>query len=262
MTACQHLRRAESRRSRALSEQGGKPVRVPRCTEAGAFEPVQCSNDITGTECWCVDEYGVEIVGTRRDSEKEVDCQAVSRQCSASSCRMYCPAGFARDARSGCPVCQCRDPCEGITCPGSLSCHPQEVQCSNEPCPPVPTCKKARSLAEMCPVGQPLSIAGTIRPFLCGTDPGKPSCPPLYKCLVQLGNDYGVCCPASLKYEKPGQCPGVNHQEISPAAGLVCGIPCGHDLECPQLQKCCQTNGCGTNCRQPFNVTGKFFNPF
>uniref|UniRef100_A0A1B0CNV9 Thyroglobulin type i repeat protein n=1 Tax=Lutzomyia longipalpis TaxID=7200 RepID=A0A1B0CNV9_LUTLO len=255
LTACQHLRRAESRRSRSLGDQGSKTVRVPRCTEAGAFEPVQCSNDINNTECWCVDEYGVEIVGTRRAKEEDVNCSAVGDQCPASSCRMYCPAGFARDARSGCSVCQCRDPCEGITCPGSLSCHPQEVQCSTEPCPPVPTCKKARSLSEMCPVGQPLSIAGTIRPFLCGTDPGKPTCPPLYKCLVQLGNDYGVCCPASLKYEKPGQCPDVEHQEISPAAGLVCGIPCGHDLECPQLQKCCQTSGCGTNCQQPFNVT-------
>ncbi len=37
--------------------------------------------------------------------------------------------------------------------------------------------------------------------------------------------------------------------------GRLCGLPCAHDLECPQMEKCCQINGCGTNCRQPFNVT-------
>lgn len=253
MTACQHLRRVESRRAKALSND--VQVRVPKCTRLGDFEPVQCSNDVNSAECWCVDPYGVEIVGTRQPNAAQVNCTAVQNECQASSCRMYCPAGFARDARSGCPICQCRDPCEGVKCPGALSCQPQEVRCATEPCPPVPTCKRARSLEEFCPVGQPLSIAGTVRPFLCGTDPGKPSCPPLFKCLVQSGHDYGVCCPASLKLQKPGQCPRPEVQEVSVQAGVMCGLPCSHDLECQQMQKCCLTNGCAMNCRQPVNVT-------
>lgn len=259
LTACQHLRRVESRRAKALNSDpelaSQHRVRVPKCSRMGDFEPIQCSNDVNSSECWCVDEYGIEIIGSRGLSAAEVNCTAIQTDCPASSCRMYCPSGFARDARSGCSICQCRDPCEGVKCPGSLSCQPQEVRCASEPCPPVPTCKRARSLEEFCPVGQPLSITGTQRPFLCGVDPGKPNCPPLFKCLVQSGNDYGVCCPASLKIQKPGQCPSVDTQDLSPQAGVMCGSPCGHDLECSQMQKCCQTSGCGMNCRQPFNVT-------
>jgi hypothetical protein len=39
------------------------------------------------------------------------------------------------------------------------------------------------------------------------------------------------------------------------SAGVLCGSGCTHDLECTQMQKCCQTSGCGMNCQQPFNVT-------
>lgn len=178
-----------------------------------------------------------------------------SSSCPASSCRMYCPAGFTRDARSGCHICQCRDPCEGITCPGGLACQPQDVKCSKEPCPPVPTCKKPRTLNDLCPAGQPLTITDTIRPFLCGNDAGKPMCPPLYKCLVQSGNDYGVCCPTSISFTKPGDCPKPDDVMVSESAGVMCGTPCINDLECPQMQKCCQNTGCGGNCKQPYNVT-------
>lgn len=216
---------------------------------------MQCSNELTGTECWCVDQYGVEIKDTRKGNENDVNCTIVDVGCPASSCRMYCPAGFARNLKSGCPVCECRDPCAGVECPGGLACQPQEVKCKSEPCPPVPTCKKARSLSDLCPAGQPLSISETVRPFLCGTDPGKPSCPPLYQCLVHDGNDYGVCCPASLKIQKPGVCPSSDDVESGDSTGYLCGTPCGHDLECSHMQKCCYNNGCGNNCRQPANVT-------
>ncbi len=36
-------------------------------------------------------------------------------------------------------------------CPGGLQCQQQEVNCKTDPCPPVPTCKKARSLSDLCP---------------------------------------------------------------------------------------------------------------
>nr|XP_040220974.2 uncharacterized protein LOC120948565 [Anopheles coluzzii] len=255
LTACQHLRRAEARRAKSLGDSLLQTVRIPRCTALGDFEPVQCSNELNGTECWCVDEYGVEITGSRRSHADDVNCTRVENHCQASSCRMFCPAGFAKDLASGCPICRCRDPCEDIQCPRGQQCEPQEVQCKTEPCPPIPTCRKARSLNDLCPAGQPLAITGTIRPFLCGTDPGKPSCPPLYRCLVQGGNDYGVCCPASLQFEKPGSCPRANEIESTDNAGFLCGTPCSHDLECPQMQKCCQSDGCGRNCQQPHNVT-------
>ncbi|XP_055616129.1 uncharacterized protein LOC129762150 isoform X2 [Toxorhynchites rutilus septentrionalis] len=255
LTACQHLRRAESRRAKALGDNLLHTVRIPRCTALGDFEPVQCSNELNGTECWCVDEYGVELADSRRQDADEVNCTTIRTKCQASSCRMFCPAGFARDLRSGCPVCRCRDPCDGVQCPHGQQCEPQEVSCKNEPCPPVPTCRKARSLADLCPAGLPLAISGTPRPFLCGNDPGKPSCPPMYRCLVQSGNDYGVCCPSSMHLEKPGSCPKPDEIISTDSTGFLCGTPCGHDLECPQMQKCCTSNGCGRNCQQPHNVT-------
>lgn len=64
------------------------------------------------------------------------------------------------------------------------------------------------------------------------------------------GNDYGVCCPASLKISKEGACPK--------RSGHDCGQVCGHDLECPSVQKCCDTEDCGTSCVHPTNVTGKW----
>lgn len=67
-----------------------------------------------------------------------------------------------------------------------------------------------------------------------------------------LGHDYGVCCPASLKIQKTGTCP--SHDENF----YDCGILCTHDLECPSIQKCCQTDQCGSSCTHPKNVTGNY----
>lgn len=129
----------------------------------------------------------------------------------------------------------------------------------------------------MCPVGEPLKITDSQRPFLCGTTPGKPRCPPLFDCLVETGesadsahpigdrhwrevgsssdgrvlvtgHDYGVCCPASFKLQKPGSCP-------KQGSAQECGARCEHDLECPSTQKCCACADEGRRCSQPLNVT-------
>lgn len=62
-----------------------------------------------------------------------------------------------------------------------------------------------------------------------------------------VGNDYGVCCPASFKLQKPGSCPTQGSNE--------CGMRCEHDLECPSMQKCCVCGDDGKHCTQPQNVT-------
>ncbi|XP_030369392.1 uncharacterized protein LOC115620335 [Scaptodrosophila lebanonensis] len=253
LTACQHLRRSETRRSKAL--QNSKSIRIPRCNKGGEFEPIQCSNERAGEDCWCIDEYGVELPGTRRTNRTAVICEE-PKHCTASACRMFCPSGFARDAETGCSVCRCRDPCDGLECPRGQSCQLQDVNCKSEPCPPIPTCKKARSLANYCPAGLPLAIDDSVRPFLCGLEAGKPQCPPLYQCMIESGNDYGVCCPSALTFQKPGLCPAPDKAEYSERTGYMCGTPCSHDLECRNMEKCCHTKGCQFNCQQPSNVTG------
>ncbi|XP_019877040.1 balbiani ring protein 3 [Aethina tumida] len=244
-TGCQTLRMAASRRAKALGVEQ-KSVRMPRCNKAGGFEPIQCDNEIVSS-CWCVDEAGFELPGTRAPAAALVNCTA-PKPCADHTCRMFCPHGFAL-AKDGCPQCRCRDPCDDVRCPNALECHLEELACADPPCPPIPTCKRGRSLDNICPVGDPLRISDTVRPFLCGNDPGKPQCPPMYQCLVQKGNDYGVCCPASLKIQKTGSCP------VTTDDNFECGQLCTHDLECPSVQKCCQTEQCGTSCMHPKNVT-------
>lgn len=269
------------------SPNGQNPtVWIPKCTKAGDFEPVQCAHDIDAIECWCVDHNGVEHIDTRQrnvehakiqcplpleitavhnqratkslGSSRDIDVGDVGLvnstfECPASSCRMYCPSGFTRDIHTGCPKCQCRDPCAGIECPGGQSCQTIEVACTTEPCPPpVATCKKARSLSDLCPAGQPLMIADTPRPFLCGHDAGKPQCPLVYRCIVHDRNDYGVCCPASAaNYRKPGTCPAVR-TDADASSGhrsqldRLCGgqSTCSSDIECPGMNKCCDAPAC------------------
>ncbi|VVC88364.1 unnamed protein product [Leptidea sinapis] len=250
-TGCENIKLSSERISRALaaensrSGRGVKSLRSPRCRVSdGEFEEIQCDNEIVSS-CWCVDPAGFEVPGTRAPAASLVNCTRTD-PCAAHTCRMLCPLGFELDDK-GCPLCKCRDPCSSVTCPGQLSCQLEETPCLRPPCPPVPTCKRGRSLQNVCPVGEPLLISETSRPFLCGTDPGKPNCPPLYRCLVESGNDYGVCCPASLELQKAGTCPVPTETD--------CGTPCAHDLECPSMQKCCDGGECGRHCILPHNVT-------
>ncbi|KAJ2942048.1 hypothetical protein O0L34_g10965 [Tuta absoluta] len=253
-TGCELIKLSTERISRALAAENSrsgrgllKTVRSPRCRQTdGEFEEIQCDNEIVSS-CWCVDQAGFEVPGTRAPAAGLVNCTRVA-PCAAHTCRMLCPLGFELDAQ-GCPLCKCRDPCSSITCPGQLSCQLEETPCLKPPCPPVPTCKRGRSLQNICPAGEPLLISETNRPFLCGTDPGKPNCPPLYRCLVESGNDYGVCCPASLELKKAGTCPAPTTKDPE------CGTPCAHDLECPSMQKCCDGGECGKHCVLPNNVT-------
>ncbi|XP_045777097.1 kielin/chordin-like protein isoform X1 [Maniola jurtina] len=253
-TGCENIKLSSERISRALAAENTRSgrgairsLRSPRCKVTdGEFEEIQCDNEIVST-CWCVDAAGFEVPGTRAPAAGLVNCTN-SAPCAAHTCRMLCPLGFELDNR-GCPLCKCRDPCSSVTCPGQLSCQLEETPCLRPPCPPVPTCKRGRSLQNICPVGEPLLISETSRPVLCGTDPGKPNCPPLYRCLVESGNDYGVCCPASLELQKAGTCPKPSTSDLD------CGTPCAHDLECPSMQKCCDGGECGKHCTLPYNVT-------
>lgn len=72
LAGCQTLRMAASRRAKALGVDA-KNVRMPRCNKMGGFEPIQCDNEIISS-CWCVDEAGFELAGTRAPAATLVNC--------------------------------------------------------------------------------------------------------------------------------------------------------------------------------------------
>lgn len=63
---------AASRRAKALGVDT-KSVRMPRCNKQGGFEQIQCDNEIVSS-CWCVDEAGFELAGTRAPAVALVNC--------------------------------------------------------------------------------------------------------------------------------------------------------------------------------------------
>ena len=226
------------KRARAL-QLPDNDINLPACDPVTAdFEPVQC-DPLTGN-CFCVDESGFELAGTRARSLDLVNCSN-PKPCAGLLCRMLCPYEFELDDE-GCPKCLCRDPCRGIRCPGSQTCQLEELPCAKEPCPPVPTCKQARSLESLCPAGIPLVMPGSDRSFLCGVGPGQPQCPNLFDCVVQPGADYGVCCASAGKLQKPGSCPASANETAQ-----VCGVPCTNDMECQGPDKCCPSAHCGAS---------------
>jgi len=63
----------------------------------------------------------------------------VAKSCPALHCSKTCPHGSQLDA-SGCPTCECRDPCAGIQCRGEgEACRLVDVECADPPCNPVST---------------------------------------------------------------------------------------------------------------------------
>jgi len=71
--ACERQRVETQKRARALELNGVNDLQpLPKCDPLGDFEPVQC--DPLSGNCFCVDESGFELAGTRARSLDIVNC--------------------------------------------------------------------------------------------------------------------------------------------------------------------------------------------
>ena len=109
----------------------------PKCYLNGSYAATQCANG----ECWCVDSFGTEIPNTK--TRGPTACEALREElgCLDLTCRLGCDYGFELDRDTRCPLCECRNPCDGVTCTPGESCQMVEVNCEGEYCPPVPACE-------------------------------------------------------------------------------------------------------------------------
>ena len=192
-TACQHAQMVMKYRARE-SGQPANRLFIPRCRqEDGAYEPVQC--DPISRACWCVSTDGRELAGTRVPPGLTPQCHQ-PRLCPAFDCALDCAQhGFQLDT-SGCPVCACRDPCQGVQCrPGVEECRLVQVNCITAPCPPLAVCLPR--LDNPCAHGSPLttvdSASGANRTVSCG--PMGEGCPSTHKCHLSPLGEFSVCCP-------------------------------------------------------------------
>lgn len=66
LTACEQLRLS--------AENTTVDAYRPKCTLNGEYEPLQCHRRMFNKECWCVDQLGNEVTGTRMMQPHVPDC--------------------------------------------------------------------------------------------------------------------------------------------------------------------------------------------
>lgn len=191
-TACQHLQAIQMHQSSEL----GIPVmkmNIAQCDPVtGAWNKVQCSPN---GECWCVDDQGQELSGTRIKGTDPVCEENSAFKCEKQNCSSTCDAGYQVDA-NGCQTCECRDFCSEIHCAASEECQLINVDCVDAPCPKMPICVPKRE--SQCPEGSPLKQGDLV--VSCGPHNENETCPSSHTCQLNPVTHRGVCCTKTSKY--------------------------------------------------------------
>nr|XP_006822461.1 PREDICTED: neurogenic locus notch homolog protein 1-like [Saccoglossus kowalevskii] len=245
---------------------------LPRCTADGFYEKEQCWHETR--ECWCVNRFGTEVSGTRKEGrancDKSGECPAVEdnglvcddecsydydcsedSKCCSNGCGRACMVMPQVEARPVEKPGECPVVADGVVgtcaeyCSNDGDCGGDHKCCSNgcghtcvAPAKPRPVEKPGE-----CPVVAD-GVVGTCAEY-CSNDG---DCGGDHKCC---SNGCGHTCVAPAKprpVEKPGECPVV-------ADGVVgtCAEYCSNDGDCGGDHKCC-SNGCGRTCVAPARV--------
>lgn len=186
MTACQHLQSIQMHQSSELGIPAMK-MNIAQCDgKTGQWLPTQCTPD---GFCWCVDEKGHEMSGTRVRNKKPVCLKNSAFNCTKMTCNNSCEAGYHMD-ENGCSTCLCRDYCREINCAIGEECQLITVECVDTPCPRMPICVPRRE--SLCPEGAPLRQDNVE--ISCGPLNGNESCPSTHSCQLNPVTNRGVCC--------------------------------------------------------------------
>nr|CDJ83051.1 Whey acidic protein and Thyroglobulin type-1 and Proteinase inhibitor I15 and Proteinase inhibitor I2 domain containing protein [Haemonchus contortus] len=243
----------------------GQSERI-QCRPDGSFEEVQCDSEF----CWCVNDLGVEVEGTRSSENIPPNCKSSAgswycsqyrsdngvccpgrgtktihqvnckepRPCPVRACHKHCSFGYRTD-NAGCTVCDCIVPCELVQCQAGFICRMVQPRCYTKDCPPISRC-----LPNICPVGEPLISPGADHLAECDV---QRSCPAGYFCTQNGYEGRSFCCPGHAPPPPPITCPPVP-LTINAVDSSACVVACRRASDCPQKSVCC-FNGCGTSCQ-------------
>ncbi|CAD6192821.1 unnamed protein product [Caenorhabditis auriculariae] len=200
---------------------------VIKCHPDGSFEEIQCDNEF----CWCVDDEGNYIEGTKSSDDVTPTCPEPCKKLSCPDLKCV----YGRRKENDCETCDCLDPCENISCPDDSICVPTSVSCIKEPCPTVPRC-----VINPCPNSDVLLNITSRTPLRCKHRKQCANGLMSTHCAM-LTADSGFAVRAKPRLH-PGSCPNA---ELS--LGEKCTRECSSDNDCENSSKCCW-NGCGLGC--------------
>lgn len=196
----------------------------------------------------------MELAGSRAVTKDAALCNRLrsDSECPGMLCRLGCDYGFVIDEKTGCSLCECRDPCNGTKCPNGQACQMLATTCDDPPfCPALPYCADVKRTAvepPQCPTGEAYVNPLTDQVLSCNPRSRALTCPDGFSCQSDEDSAEGVCCPVEHAV-KAGQCPF-----LVPVSVDSCDNECASDEDCDGSLKCC-SNGCGTQCVEPLMKT-------
>ncbi|CAL1541817.1 unnamed protein product [Lymnaea stagnalis] len=105
----------------------------PDCYENGMFKPAACYHNITSeqrADCYCWANGGL-ISNAPVSGPDAFNCTVIQQQ----QCPNQCPdlkCQFGQRTVNSCPTCECKRPCETMTCMNNERCVEEDVKCDDQ----------------------------------------------------------------------------------------------------------------------------------